>query len=75
MCHAIWQCMSQAPGLFAGKANTNQPFAGNVAVSLRGGLAKFREEVMVDESKKEEAWWPRTKKSWPWRWMGSAMGC
>jgi hypothetical protein len=38
----IWQCISQAPGLFVWKAITNQPPGGSMATSLLVGFSKFR---------------------------------
>jgi hypothetical protein len=37
----IWQCISQAPGLFVWKAITNHPPGGSIATSLVG-FSKFR---------------------------------
>src|SRR5436190_3840915 len=40
-CHAIWQCMSQTPGLSALKAIIRYPPAGRSATSRRGGLSRL----------------------------------
>ncbi|KAG9954559.1 putative multicopper oxidase, type 1, partial [Aureobasidium melanogenum] len=36
MCHAMWQCMSQTPGLFAGKAIKTQPRPGRMVRLSQG---------------------------------------
>lgn len=40
-CHAMWQCMSHAPGLSVWKAITLQPEAMRVTTSLRAGFWKL----------------------------------
>lgn len=63
-CNAIWQCISQTPGLSALKAMTMYPPAGSKATSLRGGLSNFRFRgilLLLDCCSRA--------KSWPWRWI------
>lgn len=61
---AIWQCMSQAPGLSVGNAMTTQPPPGRNVVSLLGGLLKFNVDGPVVLLKTPVPV-PRTQKSWP----------
>jgi hypothetical protein len=61
-CHEMWQCINQAPGLFDSNTIANQPPAGRVAVSRRGGVAKLRFPKFESGENVPEPW-PRTKKS------------
>lgn len=70
-CQAMWQWMSQAPGLSARMAMARKPFAGRRATSRRGGLSKLKVEKLVAGSN----WvvlWARITTSWPCQWIGWA---
>lgn len=41
-CRAMWQCMSQEPGLSVLKAMMTKPLRGRSTTSRRGGLSSFR---------------------------------
>ena len=46
-CHAIWQCISQEPGLSIWKAITRCPPVGSVITSRRGGFTRLSAVVAV----------------------------
>ena len=59
----------QAPGLSLWNAISNHPNAGNISVSLLGGLLSILIGLAVRYVPLPLA---RTKKSWPCKWIGCA---
>lgn len=68
-CHAMWQCMSQAPGLSGLKAIAIYPPAGSSTTSRRGGLVKLKVEKLAAGSNVVLLWASKTM-SMPCQWRG-----
>jgi hypothetical protein len=65
--YAIWQCISQLPGLSALKAMTTKPFLGSRTTSRLGGFIKVRLSRSGEYGVFSTCW--RIAKSWPCKWI------
>ena len=64
---AMWQCISQMPGLSVLKAITTwPPFCGSMTTSRLGGFVKLKVALL---GVSEPSTFAMMAKSWPWRWI------
>jgi hypothetical protein len=65
--YAIWQCISQLPGLSVLKAMTTKPLLGSRTTSRLGGFIRVRLSRSGEYSVSSTCW--RIAKSWPCKWI------